>query len=122
LNPARQRARLGLLCAAFGLLELAAWAFAWLSSHGPSPAAVSGRAWSVFYYAHFAGLVVAGYALLFAEAARARVFHGGPTMDFTLGIAGLVIASSFGRGWLPAAYLVAFGLRLAGGRPLLGDR
>jgi hypothetical protein len=40
-------------------------------------------------------------------------------LDFTIGLGLLVIASSFGRAWIPGAFLLAFGLRLANGRALL---
>lgn len=120
MTPAVQRSRLGLLCAGFGLLLLAPAALGWLSAHGPAPFALSGQAWSRLFYGQFVALVVCGYGYLWAAAARTRVFHGGPMIDFSIGLAGAMIAYGFHRGWIPGLYLVLFGLRLSGGRPLLG--
>jgi hypothetical protein len=92
---------------------------AWLSAHGPNPVTLSGQAWSRLYYAQFVALVVSGYGYIFVSTAKGHVFHGGPMLDFTIGLGALVIASSFGRAWIPGAFLIAFGLRLATGRPLL---
>jgi hypothetical protein len=65
-------------------------------------------------------LVAAGYGFLFASASRAKVFHGGPMIDFSIGVAGVMIAYGFGRPWVPGVFLILFGLRLLGGAPLLG--
>lgn len=118
-DAAAQRSRLGLLCAGFGLLSLAPLALAWLSAHGPAPLAVSGAAWSKLFYAEFVALVVLGYGYILSVTAKRRVFHGGPMADFSIGMAGVMIAYGFGRGWVPGAFLLAFGLRLSNGRALL---
>lgn len=117
--PTLQRSRLGLLCAAFGALSLAPLAMAWLSTHGPSPMTLSATAWSRLFFGQFVALVVAGYGYILAVTAIKHVFHGGPMLDFTIGLGLLVVVSSLGRAWAPGAFLIAFGLRLAGGRPLL---
>lgn len=114
-----QRSRLGFLCAAFGALSMAPILLSWLSSYGPAPLSLTASTWSRLYYGQFIALVAAGYGYLFAEAARRRVFHGGPMIDFSIGLAGVMIAFGFGRGWIPGLFLLAFGLRLASGRPLL---
>ncbi|MDP3542546.1 MAG: hypothetical protein Q8T11_08795 [Elusimicrobiota bacterium] len=119
MSPAKQRSRLGLLCAGFGALSLAPLAMTWLSAYGPNPGTLSGQAWSRLYYAQFVALVVSGYAYIFYATAKGRVFHGGPMLDFTIGLGVLVVASSLGRPWIPGVFLVVFGLRLAGGRALL---
>lgn len=119
-GPAAQRRRLGFLCAGFGLLLLAPAAMSWLSARGPAPLSISASAWSRYYFGTFVALVVAGYGLLLAAAARTKVFHGGPMIDFSIGMAGAMIAYGFGRGWVPGLFLVLFGLRLAGGHALLG--
>ena len=119
MSPAEQRSRLGVLCAAFGLLLALPLAFSWLSAHGPAPAALSAAAWSRFYFGHFVLLVGCGFGLLFFDAARTRVFHGGPMIDFSIGLAGVMIAFGFGRGWIPGLFLLVFGLRLCKGRPLI---
>lgn len=119
MSPAEQRSRLGLMCAAFGTLSLAPLAMTWLSAFGPNPFALDAPAWSRLYYAQFVALVVSGYGYIFYSTAKRRVFHGGPMLDFTIGLGILVIASSLGRAWIPGAFLIAFGLRLSGGRPLL---
>ena len=117
--PAEQRARLGLLCAAFGALSLAPLALVWLSAYGPAPLAWSATTWSRIYFGQFIALVVAGYGYILAITAKRRVFHGGPMLDFTIGLGLLAVVSSFGRAWIPGAFLLAFGLRLANGRALL---
>lgn len=119
MTPVEQRNRLGVLCAAFGALSLAPLAMAWLSAYGPNPIALSGAAWSRIFFGQFVALVVSGYGYIFFSTARRHVFHGGPMLDFTIGLGLLVIASSLGRAWVPGAFLIAFGLRLATGRPLL---
>ena len=119
MTSAVQRSRLGLLCAAFGVALALPVAYAFLSARGPAPVAVSAAAWSRFYFAHFVLLVVSGFGFLFADAARTRVFHGGPMIDFSIGLAGVMIAFGFGRGWVPGVFLLAFGLRLSTGRPLI---
>ena len=129
---ARLRKALGWVCLAFGLMHLLPVAFVWLSSSGPSPVLVSARAWSFFFYAHFIALVAGGLGLQAFTAARAKLFYGGPLIDFLLGVtvfmiletvAGLVLRRGAGPSWpilLPGLMLVAFGLRLNTSRPLLG--
>lgn len=118
-EASRERSRLGFLCAGFGALSLAPLALAWLSSHGPAPMAVSGAAWSRIFFWEFVALVVLGYGYILGGAARRRVFHGGPMIDFSIGMAGVMIAFGFGRGWVPGIFLLVFGLRLSTGRALL---
>jgi hypothetical protein len=130
VGPAAQRAALGRLLSAFGLLHLAPVAFVLLSSVGPAPVLVSMRAWSLFFFGHFAALVACGLGFLLAVSARDRVFHGGPLIDFLVMIAGFVLVASFGgvllhRGegpsWpalAPGAYLLWRGLVMSAGRPL----
>ena len=120
-TPTRQRTHLGLLCAAFGAIALAPLAFSWLSSYGPAPLAWTASTWSRMYFGQFVALVVIGYGYILAVTAKRHVFHGGPMLDFTIGLGALVVASSLGRPWIPGAFLLAFGLRLAGGRALLHD-
>lgn len=119
-GPAALRWRVGLLCAAFGAAHLLPALFVLLSAGGPAPVAVSARAWSAFYFAHFVALVCTGYGYLLWRSSRSKVFHGGPMLDFTIGLGALVIVESLGRGWLPGLFLILFGLRVATGRPLLG--
>lgn len=118
-EASRERSRLGFLCAGFGLLSLAPLALAWLSSHGPAPMAVSGAAWSRIFFWEFVALVVAGYGYILILTAKRKVFHGGPMIDFSIGMAGVMIAFGFGRGWVPGIFLLVFGLRLSTGRALL---
>lgn len=75
--------------------------------------------WSRLYFSQFVALVVAGYGYILAVTAKRNVFHGGPTLDFTIGLGLLAIAMSFGRPWIPGVFLLAFGLRLVNGRALL---
>jgi len=96
-GPSALRSRVGAICAAFGAAHLLPALFVLLSAGGPAPASVSGRAWSAFYFGHFVTLVASGYGYLFYQASRAKVFHGGPMLDFTIGMGALVIASSFGH-------------------------
>ena len=117
--PEAQRSRLGLLCAAFGVLSLAQLAFSWLSAHGPVPMTFNGATWSRLFFGEFVALVMLGYGYILAVTAKKRVFHGGPMLDFTIGLGLLFVASSFGRAWIPGAFLIAFGLRLSNGRALL---
>jgi len=119
VTPTAQRSRLGLLCAAFGALSLAPLALTWLSAHGPAAITLSGSAWSRLFFAEFIALVVIGYGYILAVTAKKHVFHGGPMLDFSIGLGLLVVASSFGRAWIPGIFLIAFGLRLASGRALL---
>ncbi|MDD5303884.1 MAG: hypothetical protein PHS14_12360 [Elusimicrobia bacterium] len=118
-GPAKQRSTLGLLCAAFGALSLAPLLLSWLSAYGPAPLSWTASAWSRMYFGQFLALVLLGYGYLLACTAKLRLFHGGPTLDFTIGLGLLAVASSLGRAWIPGAFLIAFGLRLADGRPLL---
>lgn len=127
------RRRLGVLCAGLGLLHLLPAAFVWLSSGGPSPVLVSARSWSYFYYAHFILLAAGGLGLQAFAAVKTRLFYGGPLIDFLLGVTGFMILETLsahalkggkGPSWpalLPGLALIAFGGRLAGGRPLLGS-
>ncbi len=117
---AAQRSRLGLLCAGFGVLSLAPLALAWLSAHGPAPMAVNGAMWSKIFFAEFVALVVLGYGYILSVTAAKKLFHGGPMIDFSIGMAGVMIAFGFGRGWIPGLFLLLFGLRLMTGRALLG--
>ena len=118
-TPVEQRTALGLLCAAFGALALAPLLLSWLSAYGPAPLAWSASTWSRLYFAQFIGLVVIGYGYILAITAKRHIFHGGPMLDFTIGLGLLAVASSFGRPWIPGVFLLAFGLRLATGRALL---
>lgn len=134
MNPTSQRQRLAMLCGAFGLLHLAATAFVVMSSLGPVPLKITARAWSLAYYGHFVSLVVFGFGTLLADGIKWKVFHGGPFIDFTLGVTAFIMVSSWGGlllgregapSWpalLPGGFLLAFALRLAGGRPLLGSK
>ncbi len=114
-----QRSRLGLLCAGFGALSLAPLAFSWLSSYGPAPLSLPAASWSRLFFGQFLSLVVIGYGYILAIAAKKHIFHGGPMLDFTIGLGLLAVLSSFGRAWIPGVFLLVFGLRLANGRPLL---
>lgn len=119
MNPTEQRSRLGLLCAAFGALSLAPLLMSWLSTYGPAPLALPATVWSRLFFGQFIALVVSGYGYILALTAKKDVFHGGPMLDFTIGLGLLAIASSFGRPWIPGVFLLAFGLRLTTGRALL---
>ncbi len=118
-GPVAQRLFLGRLFAVFGLIQALAALYVLLSSGGPVPIQVSASSWSAFYFAHFVALTVLGYGWLFWKSARTKVFHGGPMLDYTIGLGALAIASSFGRAWIPGVFLIAFGLRLMSGRALL---
>lgn len=120
MTPAVQRSRLGQLCVGFGALLFAPFLLGWLSAHGPAPLSVSASAWSKYYFGTFVALVASGYGFLFVEASRSKVFHGGPMIDFSIGVAGAMIAYEFGRAWVPALFLGGFGVRLMNGAPLLG--
>lgn len=118
----------GKLCAAFGAAHLLPVAFVWLSSGGPTPVTVSAAAWSAFFYGHFVALVVVGLGAQAVAAARSKLFHGGPMIDFLIGVAGFMVLESLAAigpragtaaALLPGAALAAFGLRLTTGRPLL---
>ena len=129
MPEAALRAALGRTVAVFGALYLLPVAFVWLSSGGPSPLMVSARLWSYFFYVHFILLTAAGLGLQAFSASRSKLFHGGPLIDFLIGMAGFMLletvaglALSGGRSWpalLPGLALVGFGLRLGTGRPLL---
>lgn len=133
MPEAALRRTLGRLCLFFGLAHLLPVAFVWLSSGGPAPVMVAARTWSLFFYAHFIALVVAGFGLQAWSAARTKLFYGGPLIDFTIGVTGFMIletlsglALSHGTGpsWpalLPGVALIVFGVRLGTGRPLLGS-
>ena len=132
-SPASQRAALGAIASAGGVLHLLPVTFVLLSSAGPAPVLISARVWSLFFFGHFLGLVVGGLGYLFVVAALERVFYGGPLVDFLLVMTGFILVSSvcsvrlgaeIGSSWpalLPGALLVAVGLRLRTGRPLLRD-
>jgi hypothetical protein len=133
MPEARLRRRLGGVCAAFGLAHLLPVAFVWLSSGGPAPVLIAARTWSIFFYVHFIALVAGGLGLQAFSAARAKLFYGGPLIDFLLGVtafmiletfAGLALRRGAGPSWpalLPGLALIAFGVRLGTGRPLLGS-
>lgn len=126
------RRALGRLCAAFGLAHLLPVAFVWLSSGGPAPVMIAARTWSLFFYAHFIALAAGGLGLQAWSASRAKLFYGGPLIDFLIGVtafmmletaAGLALRRGAGPSWpalLPGLMLLAFGIRLGTGRPLLG--
>ena len=130
MGPSAQRAVLGRILFAFGLLHLAPIAFVLLSSAGPAPVLVSARAWSLFFFSHFIALVVSGLGFLFVICARGRVFHGGPLIDFLVMIAGFILLASFGGALLrqgagpswpalsPGAFLIWRGLAMCTGRAL----
>jgi hypothetical protein len=127
------RRALGRLCFAFGLAHLLPVAFVWLSSGGPAPVMVAARTWSLFFYIHFIALVAGGLGLQAWSAARAKLFYGGPLIDFLIGVTGFMIIETIsglalrrgaGPSWpalLPGILLVVFGVRLGTGRPLLGS-
>jgi hypothetical protein len=127
------RRALGRLCFGFGLAHLLPVAFVWLSSGGPAPVMIAARTWSLFFYAHFILLVAGGLGLQAVAGARAKVFYGGPLIDFLLvvtafmileTVAGLALRRGAGPSWpalLPGLLLIAFGLRLGTGKPLLGS-
>ncbi len=133
MPEASLRRSLGRVALVFGLLHLLPTAFVWLSSGGPAPVLISARVWSVFFYAHFIALTAWGVGLQALAAARAKLFYGGPLIDFVLGVTGFMILETFaglalrrgaGPSWpalLPGLALAAFGLRLGTGRPLLGS-
>ena len=129
MPEAALRGVLGRTVAAFGVLYLLPVAFVWLSSGGPSPVLVTARAWSLFFYAHFILLTAGGLGLQAWAASRARLFYGGPLIDFLIGMAGFMILETVaglalrgGSSWpalIPGLALAAFGVRLSTGRPLL---
>lgn len=123
------RRALGRVALVFGVLHLLPTAFVWLSAGGPSPVLVPARTWSLFFYAHFVALTATGVGLVAVDAAKTKLFHGGPLIDFVLGVVGFMLLESVaafgGTGLsplalLPGLALAAFGLRLGTGRPLLG--
>ncbi len=126
------RRTLGRVCVGFGLAHLLPVAFVWLSSGGPAPVLIAARMWSLFFYAHFIALVTGGLGLQAYVASRAKVFYGGPLIDFLLGVTAFMILETIsalalrrgaGPSWpalLPGLMLIAFGVRLGTGRPLLG--
>jgi hypothetical protein len=131
MPEAELRRTLGRLAAAFGLLHLLPAAFVWLSSGGPAPVLITARAWSLFFYAHFILLTAGGLGFQAFEASRTKLFHGGPLIDFLLGVTGFMLVETFaalalrrggGPSWpalVPGLALIAFGARLGTGRPLL---
>ena len=132
MPEAALRRALGRVCLAFGLAHLLPVAFVWLSSGGPAPVLVAARTWSLFFYAHFIALVAVGLGFQAWSASRAKLFYGGPLIDFLIGVAGFMILETVsglalrngaGPSWpalLPGLALIAFGVRLGTGRPLLG--
>lgn len=132
MPEAALRRAVGLTAAVFGLLHLLPVAFVALSAGGPAPVTVSARAWSVFFYAHFVALAATGFAIQLLSAWKSKLFHGGPLIDFLLGIGGFMLLESIsgvalkgGSGaavfaLVPGVALIAFGARLRTGRPLLG--
>ena len=133
MPEAALRRSLGRVCVFFGLGHLLPVAFVWLSSGGPAPVMIAARTWSIFFYAHFIALVTGGLGLQAVAGARAKVFYGGPLIDFLIGVtifmmfetaAGLALRRGAGPSWpalLPGLLLVAFGIRIGTGRPLLGS-
>ena len=133
MPEASLRRSLGRVCAGFGLAHLLPVAFVWLSSGGPAPVMIAARTWSLFFYVHFIALVAGGLGLQAVVASRAKVFYGGPLIDFLLGVTAFMILETFsafalrrgaGPSWpalLPGAMLIGFGVRLGTGRPLLGS-
>jgi hypothetical protein len=127
------RRALGRVCVAFGLAHLLPVAFVWLSSGGPAPVLIAARTWSLFFYVHFIAFVAGGLGLQALAGARAKVFYGGPLIDFLIGVtafmiletvSGLALRRGAGPSWpalLPGLLLTAFGVRLGTGRPLLGS-
>ena len=127
------RRALGRFCSVMGLLILLPVAYVGLSSVAPSPLAITAREWSLFFYVHFIVLVAGGLGLQGFRAARAKVFYGGPLIDFLLGVTAFMLLETFsalalrrgaGPSWpavVPGALLIVFGLRLGTGRPLLGS-
>ena len=121
------RRAVGRLCAVFGALYLLPVAFLWIV-----PARLTARAWSLFFFLHFLGLVAGGIGLQAFAASRSKLFYGGPLIDFLIGVAGFMLLESLvgaalrggaGPSWpalLPGLALIGFGLRLRTGRPLLG--
>lgn len=116
MPPSSLRRRLGAWSALMGLAHLLPVAFLALSAAGPAPLPVSGRAMSLFYYAHFIVLIAGGLGWLLLRAARDHVFHGGPFIDFTVTLTAFFLGASI-SGWLAGPLLLACGLRLLGGRP-----
>ena len=133
MPEATLRRTLGRVCVGFGLAYLLPVAFVWLSSGGPAPVMIVARTWSLFFYVHFISLVVGGLGLQALDASRARVFYGGPLIDFLLGVtvfmiletaSALALRRGAGPSWpalLPGLMLIGFGVRLGTGRPLLGS-
>ena len=127
------RRPLGRLSVAFGFLHLLPVAYVWLSSGGPAPLTISARSWSLFFYIHFIALVTTGLGYQAFRGAREKIFHGGPLIDFLIGVTVFMILETFvglalrrgaGASWpalLPGLMLIAFGVRLGTGRPLLGS-
>lgn len=125
------RRDLGRLTAVFGLLHLVPAAFVWLSALGPASLSVGPRAWSLFFYGHFIALTACGLGFSGLRAARAKVFYGGPMIDFVIGVTAFMVIESVcaaalrkgaGPSWpalLPGAFLLGYGLRLTSGAPLL---
>ncbi|HXS99448.1 MAG TPA: hypothetical protein VN915_02135 [Elusimicrobiota bacterium] len=133
MPEAALRRALGRWCFALGLAQLLPVAFVWLSSGGPAPVLAAARTWSLFFYIHFIVLVAGGLGLQAWSASRAKLFYGGPLIDFLIGvtgfmiletISGLALRSGAGPSWpalLPGLALIIFGVRLGTGRPLLGS-
>jgi hypothetical protein len=133
MPEARLRRTLGRVCVGFGFAHLLPVAFVWLSSGGPAPVMIAAHTWSIFFYVHFIALVTVGLGLQALFASRAKVFYGGPLIDFLLGVTAFMLLETFcalalrrgaGPSWpalLPGLMLIAFGVRLGTGRPLLGS-
>ncbi len=125
------RRALGRLTVVFGVLHLAPVAFVWLSSLGPASLSLPARVWGLLFYGHFIALTACGLGLQGARSARTKVFHGGPMIDFVIGVTAFMVlesvcASALRRGagpsWpalLPGLFLIGFCLRLTSGAPLL---
>ncbi len=116
MTPAALRRVLGVWAAVMGVAHALPVAFIALSAAGPAAGTFAGRSMSLFYYAHFILLVAGGLGWLLARSAREKVFHGGPFIDFTVIVTGFILAAS-ASGYLAGPFLIAAGLRLAGGRP-----
>ncbi len=95
MPEAALRRTLGRVCVAFGLAHLLPVAFVWLSSGGPAPVLIAARTWSLFFYAHFIALVAGGLGLQAWSASRAKLFYGGPLIDFLIGVTGFMILETF---------------------------
>ena len=118
-GPSRQRSQLGCICIVFGLLMFALLALTWLSFYGPSPYFLHTTTISHLYFALYVLLTATGYLYIFLSGLSSRIFHAGPMADFSIGLGILVVIASLGYAWMPAVFLVLFGLRLTFGKSSL---